>query len=68
MKNSCTVPRDPDMAEEMRKVERSPDVFQFHREFRSHHDDEVLTKIFREERTRVPKEKEVVTPWPPSRR
>lgn len=37
MRNSCTLPRDPVMAAEIRKVERSEDVFRFPSEFEIHH-------------------------------
>lgn len=37
MQNSCTRPRDPDMAAELKKVKESQEVFSFPREFEEHH-------------------------------
>lgn len=36
-KNMCKMPRDPDLAEAVRMVERSPEVFNHPREFLEHH-------------------------------
>lgn len=44
MKNSCTRPRDPDMAAELEKVQESDDVFRFPTEFEKHHDNGVFAK------------------------
>lgn len=43
MKNSCTVPRDPAVAAEMDKVERSDAVFMFVGHFREHHTNGILS-------------------------
>lgn len=37
MRNSATLPRDPDMAREVLKVTKSDDVFRFASDFEKHH-------------------------------
>lgn len=45
MRNSCTLPRDPDMAAQVLRVKPSEDVFRFPTEFEAHHRSGVLHEV-----------------------